>query len=108
MTLITFLLLFFLFLCLSGHEDFQPFFIFFDCILVILEVTILLGYPLSHLVLSKIVINGERHLKNDFEYDHLGNQVGVVKNVIFHLFGPFLTIFWVPEGSHESSMARQQ
>ena len=46
--------------------------------------------------------------KNNFEYNHLGNQVGVVKNVIFHLFGPFFTIFWVPEGSHKSSMARKQ
>ena len=92
-------------MCLSGHEDFQPFFIIFDCILV---VTILLGCPLSHSVLSKIVINGDRHLKkNDFEYDHSGNKVGVVKNVIFYHFGPILTIFWVPEGSHESSMARK-
>ena len=28
------------------------------------------------------MINGERHLKKDFEYDHLGNQVGPYKKKI--------------------------
>ena len=34
-----------------------------------------------------------------------GYHVDVVKNVIFDHFGPFLTIFWVPEQSTESNMA---
>ena len=37
----------------------------------------------------------------------LGSHMGVVKNVIFDHFGPFLTIFGVPDGSPISDMAQK-
>ena len=111
MTLITFLLLFLSIFVSFGSWRFLAIFHHFRLYFGHFGGDHIVGMPLSHSVFSKIVINGERHLKKSILNMIIWvtiNQVGVVKNVIFHLFGPFLTIFWIPEGSHESSMARKQ